>query len=315
VKTVFFGTPPIAIPALETLSQISELVGVVCQPDRPAGRGLQQQEPAVKRWALERGLDPFQPTKVRDGQLAQWLAALSPDVAVVLAYGRILPQDVLDAPKRGCMNLHASLLPRHRGAAPIQWSILSGDSCTGISLMQMDIGLDSGPVYSQRSIPIRSDETTGSLTERLAQLAADVLRDDLARAVSGELTAMPQDASSITLAPPIRHADQLLDFTGAATALDCRIRALAPKPGAVCLLRNRRLKILASCVANEPTPGPPGSVSVTKGRIFVATAQGSLELLRLQLEGKAVQSARDIVNGRGIADGDRLDRLASENPV
>lgn len=303
-----------AIPALEALNEISEVVGVVCQPDRPAGRGMQQQAPAVKQWAIERGLRLLQPTKVRDGHLTRWLADLAPDVAVVLAYGRILPLDVLETPKCGCMNLHASLLPRHRGAAPIQWAILSGDECTGVSLMQMDIGLDSGPVYSRHSIALLPDDDAGTLTRRLSLLAAEVLRSDLERAVSGELSAVEQDASLVTLAPPISHEDQILHFDQSAVVLDRRIRALAPKPGAFCHLRSKRLKILGARLVAESANGPHGTVTVDKGRVFVATSAGSLELLRLQLEGRAVQSALDVVNGRGIASGDRLGAPNGQTP-
>lgn len=306
MKTVFFGTPEMAVPALEALTQISEVVGVVCQPDRPAGRGMQLRAPAVKAWSAERGLSVFQPVKVRDGQLRGWLEDRNPDVAVVLAYGRILPPDVLDRPRHGCINLHASLLPRHRGAAPIQWAILSGDDHTGISLMQMDAGLDTGPVYAQHSLVIDPLDDAGSLTSRLSDLAGDVLRLDLARVVAGELKAVPQDPALATHAPPIEHADQRLDFAHGANQLERRVRALSPRPGAVALVRGRRLKIHSARAVEDPVDGPLGRVSVRKGRMLVATGSGTLELQRLQLEGKGVQSASDIANGRGIRDGDEL---------
>lgn len=295
-----------AVPALEALTQISEVVGVVCQPDRPAGRGMQYQAPPVKVWAVEHRLPLLQPAKVRDGALQRWLAERDPEVAVVLAYGRILPPDVLATPKHGCLNLHASLLPRHRGAAPIQWSLLCGDPETGISLMQIDEGLDSGPVLSRHPISIQSDEDCGTLTQRLGLLAADVLHQDLHRAIRGELRAEPQDAALVTLAPPIRHEDQILCFEQSAQSLECRIRAFAPKPGAFTQVRGKRLKIFAARVASESTDGPPGTISVLKRRVLVATGNGCLELLRLQLEGKAVQGAADLVNGRALVDGDLL---------
>jgi methionyl-tRNA formyltransferase len=297
-----------AVPALDALTQISEVKGVVCQPDRPAGRGMQCRAPVVKSWALERGLSLLQPEKVRDGHLQRWLLQRDADVAVVLAYGRILPPDVLATPKCGCMNLHASLLPRHRGAAPIQWSILCGDDTTGISLMQMDEGLDTGPVYCRHSIPIEAGSDAGALTERLSRLAAEVVHRDLRRAVAGELLAQPQDATSATFAPPIRHEDQILDFTQSAVSIERRIRALAPKPGAYAYIRLRRLKIFAARVVPDSTDGPPGAVMIEKRRILVATGQGSLELMRLQIEGKATQAAVDVANGRSIVDGDMLGR-------
>src|SRR5689334_20250065 len=192
MRAVFFGTPELAVPSLRALSEVSEVVGVVCQPDRPAGRGLELRQPAVKRVALELGLTVYQPEKVRTGELANWLLERDLDVALVLAYGRILPKPVLEAPRRGCVNLHASLLPRYRGAAPIQWAIVRGEQQTGISLMQMDEGLDSGPVYSRHEIGIGPDETGAELAARLSELAAQVVRADLARVVKGELRAEAQ---------------------------------------------------------------------------------------------------------------------------
>jgi len=303
---VFFGTPEMAVPALEALSQISEVVGVVCQPDRPAGRGMQPRAPAIKLWAQAHGLPLIQPVKVRDGQLRTWLAERGAEVAVVLAYGRILPPDVLAAPKHGCLNLHASLLPRHRGAAPIQWSLLCADSETGISLMQMDEGLDTGPVLSRHRISLQPGDDCGGLTARLSQLAATVLREDLHRAVCGELRSEPQDPRLATLAPPIRHEDQILRFDESARALVCRILALSPKPGAVTEVRQRRLKVFSAKVAPDATQGPPGTVSLLKRRLLVSTGDGSLELLRLQIEGKGVQNATDLINGRAVVDGDVL---------
>src|SRR5450432_2108021 len=183
VRAVFFGTPAIAVPALRALAEVAEIVGVVCQPDRPAGRGLKLQPPAVKTAALELGYAVHQPVKVKTGNLDQWLSDRAPDVALVLAYGRILPSAVLSAPRRGCMNLHASLLPRWRGAAPINWSIMHGDHETGVCLMQMDEGLDTGPVYARRAIAIGDQETAGELAERLAATSAQLVREVLAREI------------------------------------------------------------------------------------------------------------------------------------
>jgi methionyl-tRNA formyltransferase len=252
------------------------------------------------------GIEVFQPTKVRDGSLRDWLLAKHADVAVVLAYGRILPPDVLVAPRVGCLNLHASLLPRHRGAAPIQWSLILGDTETGISLMQMDEGLDSGPVFTRRRLSIAEDEDAGTLTARLGALAAEVVTEDLEAAVSGGLVAEPQDLAHVTLAPPIRHEDQNLDFDGSAQALAWRIRGLAPKPGAHTTLKGKRLKILAARACAEPVNGPPGTITATKRAIWIATGQGALELLRAQPEGKGAQSAADLINGRVLANGDRV---------
>src|SRR6185295_16413735 len=205
MRTVFFGTPGIAVPALRALAATTELVGVVCQPDRPAGRGLQLSEPAVKRAARELGVEVHQPVKVKTGTLHEWLKERELDAVVVMAYGRILPPAVLGAPRRGCLNLHASLLPKYRGAAPIQWAIMRGERETGISLMQMDEGLDTGPVYSRRSLPIGPEENAAELAERMAELAAEVVRSDVPRAIRGELVAEPQNEPEASLAPPIER--------------------------------------------------------------------------------------------------------------
>jgi len=182
MRAVFFGTPQVAVPALRALTQVAEVTAVVCQPDRPSGRGLKVSAPPIKEAALELGLSVHQPTKVRNGELAQWLRDQRADVALVMAYGRILPSEVLSAPRRGAMNLHASLLPGYRGAAPINWVIVNGEPQSGISLMQMDEGLDTGPVYARHVLGLTETETAGTLAERIATLAAHVVRADLAAA-------------------------------------------------------------------------------------------------------------------------------------
>src|SRR5689334_7222204 len=232
MRTVFFGTPELAVPALRELASTTNVLGVVCQPDRPAGRGLELREPAVKRAARELGIEVYQPVKVKTGELAVWVRARQPDVAVVLAYGRILPPAVLAAPRRGCMNLHASLLPRYRGAAPIQWAIMRGETETGIALMQMDEGLDTGPVYSERRTPILGEDDAATLSGKLAELAAVVVREDLPRAVSGELVAIPQDGSLATFAPPLDREHARIDWAASAPVIVNQVRGLSPRPGA-----------------------------------------------------------------------------------
>jgi methionyl-tRNA formyltransferase len=307
MRTVFFGTPEIALPALAALADTTELVAVVCQPDRPAGRGLSLKAPPVKLAAARLGVEVHQPVKVKTGNLDAWLRERSPDVAVVLAYGRILPKAVLEAPRRGCMNLHASLLPRWRGAAPIEHAILAGDLETGISLMQMDEGLDTGPVYSRRAIEIGPDETAGELSQRMAELAALVVREDLPRAVSGELPAVPQDATLATHAPPIRAEDARVDWSEPAAAIVNRVRAMTPKPGAHTRTHDKLLRLLAVRAHADAAPGAPGTVLVRdRGAIVVATGSGSLEILRAQLEGRRPLDARDLVNGRTLRTGDVL---------
>ena len=184
MRCVFFGTPAIAVPALEALTQIGEVVAAVSQPDRPGGRGLKPQVPPVKSWAVANGMRIIQPDGLKNGDLSRWIAQHSVDLCVVLAYGRVLPPDLLRAPRLGCVNLHASLLPRHRGAAPIPWSIMLGDVETGVSLMQMDEGLDTGPVIVQHRLTIAPRETTGTLSGRISQLCADVVQEYVPRFVT-----------------------------------------------------------------------------------------------------------------------------------
>jgi len=303
---VFFGTPAIAVPALRSLAEVAEIVGVVCQPDRPAGRGLSLQPPAVKVAALGMGLEVHQPLKVKTGNLDEWLRERTPDVALVMAYGRILPPAVLAAPRRGCMNLHASLLPRWRGAAPINWAIAHGDTETGVCLMQMDEGLDTGPVYARRAIAIGSEETAGELSERLASTAADLVRDELGRAVHGWLEAVPQEHDQSTHAPPLQRADGALNFSKTARELVDLVRALSPRPGAHTLLNGKPLKIAQARLSPTPAGGAPGLVSLDHKRVLVSTVDGTFELLRAQLEGRKELPALDLINGRALKAGDLL---------
>ncbi len=306
-RSVFFGTPEIAVPALVALAETSEVVGVVCQPDRPAGRGLDIHEPAVKRAARELGLSVHQPVKVKTGNLHEWLAEREADVAVVLAYGRILPEPVLVAPRRGCINLHASLLPKYRGAAPIQWALLGGDAETGISLMQMDTGLDTGPVFTTRRLPLHAEETAGELTERLAELAALVVREDLPRAVHGELEALPQDDAGASYAPPIERQHARLDWSRSAVELDRTVRAMAPRPGAHTSVRGKALKILKARPLELTLDLPPGGVDLSvNGEARVATGRGALAIVRAQVEGRKALDVVDLLNGRVLRPDDVL---------
>jgi methionyl-tRNA formyltransferase len=281
-------------------------MGVVCQPDRPAGRGLSLREPPVKIAARELGIEVHQPAKVKTGNLDQWLRERDVDVAVVLAYGRILPPAVLAVPRRGCMNLHLSLLPKYRGAAPINWAIVHGESETGVSLMQMDQGLDTGPVFTQRATPIGAHETAGELADRLAQLAAEVVRTDLPRAAAGMVEPKPQDDARATQAPLIHSDDTRVDWTHRAVAIFNLIRGMEPAPGAFTMLGGKRLRLHASRPSSELLDGTPGTVQAEGGRVFVQTGGGTLEILRAQLEGRRACDARDLLNGRILKTGDVL---------
>jgi methionyl-tRNA formyltransferase len=302
-RAVFFGTPEIAVPSLRALHDIAEVVGVVTQPDRPAGRGLEQRSPAVKVVAAELGLELTQPVKVRTGELREWLRTRQPDVLVVLAYGRILPVDVLEVAPRGAINLHASLLPRYRGAAPIAWSILRGESETGVSLMQMDAGMDTGPVLSRHALGIGEDETAGELSVRLGELAAEVVRRELPRAVAGELTAEPQDETLATLAPPLEREHGRIDFSRSAAEIKNLVRGLAPRPGAYTSIAGKTLRVSRVRASNRTFEGAPGTVHVHGGEPWISTGAGAVEIESAQLEGRRVASGRDLVNGRALKPG------------
>ncbi|HEY3495841.1 MAG TPA: methionyl-tRNA formyltransferase [Polyangiaceae bacterium] len=302
-RSVFFGTPEIAVPSLDALCEVSEVVGVVTQPDRPAGRGMELKAPAVKQRALELGVAVTQPLKIRTGELFGWLSEKRADVFVVLAYGRILPKDILELPPAGALNLHASLLPKYRGAAPIQWSVIRGEKETGISLMQMDEGLDTGPVLSRHALAIGPDETAGEVAERLASLAAEVVRRDLSRAVRGELEKVPQEPTLATLAPPIDRELGRVDFGQSAGEIAALVRGLSPRPGAFTLLEGKHLGLKRVRAREEALGHAPGTLAVDGGVPLVATGRGSLEILAAQLQGKREAPGRDLVNGRVLRHG------------
>ena len=305
---MFFGTPQVAVPALRALTQVAEVAAVVCQPDRPSGRGLKLTAPPVKEAALELGLSVHQPTKVRTGELAAWLREKAADVALVMAYGRILPADVLSAPWRGAMNLHASLLPRYRGAAPINWVIVHGETQTGISLMQMDEGLDTGPVYCRHVLELSETENAGTLADRIATLGAHVVQTDLAAAVDGRLLAQPQDASLASHAPLIERHHLSIDWGRSALDIARLIRGMSPRPGAFTVTAGKTLRILDARASSGPMPpgASPGTVSVLGKRALVATGSGLVELLLAQAEGKKPLPAVDLINGRVLTEGLRL---------
>jgi methionyl-tRNA formyltransferase len=264
---------------------------------------LNLQAPAVKVAALELGFQVYQPIKVKSGELETWLRDRNADVALVMAYGRILPPGVLSAPRRGCMNLHASLLPRWRGAAPINWAIAHGDNETGVCLMQMDEGLDTGPVYARRAIPIGAEETAGELADRLADTAAGLVREELAAALEGRLAAVPQEHEKATHAPPLTRGDGALNFSKSARDLVDLVRALSPKPGAHTLLNGRPFKVAQARLTKRGPLGEPGLVSVDQKQVLVSTSDGAFELCRAQLEGRRELAAIDLVNGRALAAG------------
>ncbi len=256
-KIVFMGTPEFAVPSLRALAEHHTLVGVVTQPDRPTGRGQQVVASPVKQFAVQAGLPLIQPRKLKEPEAMGQLAAWAPDVIVVAAFGQILKPAVLDLPPHHCLNVHASRLPRHRGAAPIPAAILAGDAETGVTIMQMDAGLDTGPILAQRSEPIRPDDTTLTLGERLARLGAALLVEVLPDYLAGKLTAQPQDHTRATVAPQLKKEDGHLDFSRPAVELERRVRAFRPWPGAFASWSGRPLKIIcaAALTLGEAEPG------------------------------------------------------------
>jgi methionyl-tRNA formyltransferase len=306
LRAVFMGTPDIAVPALEALCELADVRGVVCQPDRPAGRGMKLRPPAVKTCGLERGLTVVQPTKLRTGAFASWLREQAVDVALVIAYGRILPPDVLAVPAAGCLNLHASLLPRYRGAAPINWAIAGGETETGISLMQMDAGCDTGPVFTMRALPIGERETAGELAERLARLAAKVVREDLPRALRGELLAVPQDETLATHARMMIKQDGRIDWSRPAKDVHDHVRGMTPWPGAYAELGGQRFKLLATerDASDTVHDAPPGRIlDIDKRCALIACGDGCIRLLRGQVAGKKALDVAALAAGRSLTVG------------
>ncbi len=301
IRTGFMGTPAFAIPALEALAEASELRVVVAQPDKPSGRGRSVSSSPTVAWARAHDVPVLQPVRARDEAFVAQLAALKLDLIVVAAYGKILPKALLELPRLGCVNVHASLLPGYRGAAPIQWAIARGEAETGVTLMQMDEGLDTGPMLARDRLPIALDDTGGSLTAKLAALGGELLARNLPALVAHSLVGVSQDPALATLAPKLVREDAELDLTLSAVELHNRVRAFQPWPGARLMLSpERSLKILKTAVLEGA--GVPGTV-LAAGRegITLATGMGALRLLEVQPEGKRPMRAADFLAGHALA--------------
>lgn len=306
-RVAFFGTPEFAVPSLQCLLDGPDhVVGVVCQPDQPAGRGQQLQAPPVKRLAERHGVPVAQPVKVKTEALPTLLRGWAPDLGVVAAYGRILPRAVLELPRLGCINVHASLLPRYRGAAPIQWALLRGEATTGVTIMRMNERMDEGDILLQRSLPIAPDATFDTVQPLLADLGAAALMEALAALRAGTLRAVPQDDAAATYAPMIRKQDGAIDWTQSAAAIGRQVRAFTPWPSAFTRHGQRLLKIHRAHALADAPAAAPGTVLGLDDVICVATGAGVLAVEMLQLEGRRILPAREFVRGGGLAVGDRL---------
>ena len=307
MRLVFAGTPEFAARALAALLHAGhEVVLVLTQPDRPAGRGLRLVPSPVKALAQERGLEVYQPVSLKDPATLALLGSLGVDAMVVAAYGLILPEPVLALPRLGAINIHASLLPRWRGAAPIQRAILAGDSCTGISIMQMDRGLDTGPLLATESLAIAAADTSAVLQDKLAELGARMIVAVLARLERGELRAEPQAAAGASYAVKIAKAEAGVDWSEAAPVIERKVRAFNPLPGASTMIRGVGLKIWRAVVS--PAEGTPGTIleAGAKG-IVVACGTGSLRVLELQRAGGKKLAAAQFLAGLPLAAGERLE--------
>lgn len=300
LKIVFAGTPDFAALHLSSLIDSEhEVVAVYSQPDRPAGRGKKLQPSPVKQVALEHNIDVYQPVNFKDPADVAQLEALNADVMIVVAYGLLLPQSVLDAPKHGCLNVHASLLPRWRGAAPIQRCIEAGDKMTGITIMQMDAGLDTGDMLHKITTGITLDDTGGSLHDRLAAIGPQSLLATLAQLEAGELQPEKQNDAQANYAHKLKKEEALLDWSQNADDLALRVRAFNPFPVAFTLLGNDRIRVLKATALEKVTQLQPGTIAqVSADGIEVACAEGVLRLEQIQLAGKKAMMVADVINGQ-----------------
>jgi methionyl-tRNA formyltransferase len=310
VKLLFMGSGGFALPSFEALLDSShQVLALITQPDKPAGRGHELRMPKTKSLALERGIVVHQPPKVRAEAAIELVRGIAPDVIVVVAYGQIIPPSILEIPPRGIVNVHGSLLPRYRGAAPIQWAIARGETETGVTTMLMDVGLDTGPILLQKEIAISEDDTGGTLEAKLAPLGAALLLETLSRWERGDLAPIPQDDARATLAPRIKKAEALVDWSRPATEIHCRVRAFAPWPVAFVPLDAGALRIWKTRVA------PAGSAAADPGRILGIEPEGltvgcggpsALIVEEVQPAGKGRMTASAFARGKRLAPGDFL---------
>lgn len=304
MRVVFMGTPDFSVPCLERLiADGHDVVGVFTQPDKPKGRGKQMMPPPVKVKALENEIPVYQPRSMRDGEALRILTELHPDVIVVTAFGKILPKEILDLPQYGCINIHASLLPRYRGAAPIQWCVLNGEAESGVTSMQMDVGLDTGDMLLKAETTIPPDMTAGELHDKLSVMGAEVLSETLTAMRNGTLTAQKQDDALSNYAPMLTKELSPIDFTKSAQTVHNQIRGLSPWPAATMTLCGKKLKVHASKLCDDKG-GVPGEVVESGKRLVLACGDGHcVEILTVQAEGKKAMPAADYLRGSVVQKG------------
>lgn len=300
MRVVFMGTPDIAATCLKKiLADGFEVVGVYTQPDRPKGRGMKLVASPVKEIAVNAGIPVFQPETFREEESVETLRALKPDVCAVVAYGRILPQKVLDVPTRGCINIHASLLPKYRGSAPYQWAVLNGEKETGVTAMYLCREMDAGDIIDISKTPIGENETAGELLDRLAVLGADLLSKTLTRFTAGPVKGMPQDASGVSFAPMLDKSMSPIDFTKTAQQVHDHVRGLHPWPVATMVLDGKTFKVHATRIAEGS--GKPGEIlGLTKTGLKIACGEGAVEIISLQAEGGKRMAAPDYFRGHPL---------------
>ncbi|MFA6391299.1 MAG: methionyl-tRNA formyltransferase [Patescibacteria group bacterium] len=298
-RVAFFGTPDFAVPALQALLSMPEIdmVTAVTQPDKPVGRKQELTAPPVKKLSEKYNLPVCQPERIKSTKFDQCLSDLELDVAIVVAYGKIIPEKVLDMPKHGWLNIHGSLLPKFRGASPIQAAILNGETETGVTLMKIDAGLDTGAIIKQKIIPISNEDNFESLHDKLALLGADILKDSLIDYLNEKLKPIPQDDSIATKTAIIKKEDGRIDWTKDAQQIARQIRAYYPWPGSFCKHDRKTLKIHSADISDAKIQLDPGKISYTDNSILIGSGKGNLKILKLQLEGKRLQTANEFING------------------
>ncbi len=313
MRLVFFGTPEFAVPSLEALVAAGhQILAVITQPDRPAGRGCKLAPPPVRTAVLRLGLPVHQPEHIRRPEFVQWLRELGPEAMVVVGYGKIIPQSIIDIPPHGIVNLHASLLPKYRGAAPIEWAMAHGETRTGVTTMLIDAGLDTGDILLQRETCIGEEETAVELRIRLAVMGAELLVETLRGLEAGKILPRPQDHSQATLAPMLRKEDGRIDWNWTATQIANRVRAFVPWPGTYSWLHGKLLHIWRARPAAVSASGPPGSLHVGKGQLWVSCGAATmLEIFELQLEGRRRLCAAEFLRGMRLAENEMLGEMTS----